>query len=117
MLTIRQVQDATGVSYAVVYRHVRKNVIRFSKSKNGEIFIDMRDVVKIEKRVRRPSAPKTRASVWLTVDPARLEAWKVTAGSMTMRKWLGTLADAASGFSEPVVEPEPVVPSVAPETV
>jgi predicted DNA-binding transcriptional regulator AlpA len=108
MLTMRQVLDATGVSYAVAYRHIRKGLVRFTKSDNSEIYIDARDVVKIEKRSFKAVKDKVRVSVWLSIDPARYEAWKIAAGVSNMREWIGGLADGAAGV-QTVVPEAPVV--------
>lgn len=91
-VTIAEAAEAAGVSYATVYKHVKKNLVRSSQAENGAIYIRREDVRKI-KLAQRPRSK--RPSVTIRLEPDRLRRWAAAAGDRTVGEWLGELADKA----------------------
>lgn len=93
-VTIAEAAELAGVSYATVYRHVKRGDVRSEQAENSVIYVVRADVGKLqpEKRVR-----SKKPSVTVRLDPARLKRWEAAAGrGRSLSEWLGELGDRAA---------------------
>jgi len=103
-VTVSEAAELAEVSYAVAYRHVQDDVVRYRQEKNGTIFIVRADVSKIRPRprLRKHDAEDPRITIRVKAD--RLRRWEALAGDRSVTSWLCEMADRAVSRAEKLAE-------------
>lgn len=99
-VTIQDAADRRGVSYSVVYRHVKQDEVHWKQLANGVILVDENDLKYIAKH--EPPADRDRIPVQLSPNPRRHKAWTRAArkAGVTVTEFAYRLLDNSAGFSE-----------------
>lgn len=100
-VTIAAAKEERGVAYSVVRRYIAEGLVRSRQAENGELYVDARDVHKIEKHEAAPD--RTRVPVQLTPNAERYASWRSAAeiSGMTVTELAGKLLDKRAHYTPP----------------
>lgn len=99
-VTLKDAAAQRGVSYSVVYRHVKANEVRWQQLTNGVLLVRVDDLARITKH----EAPKDRDRIPVQLAPSakRHRAWTRAArrigGCASVTELAYRLLDEAAGF-------------------
>lgn len=98
-VTLEQAAEISGLSRATVHRRVIAGTVPARTEPDGSLSIARGDVKSLKPREPGQSDAAGRKPVQLRPTLERYAAWKRAAGDKPVSTWLGSLADAAAGWS------------------